>query len=108
MTHVIVVRSEPIIIILSNETTGTTYCNYSAPTVTVSPWITNVSPWITDESFYSAAYYRPARPRRGAYVALLPLTFDPALEAPLNSAPHVVRQDGWRLAVHTRRVTTSL
>lgn len=62
-----------------------------------------------DDCFPSAPYYLPPRPRKGAYVVLLPrLPFVPSLEASPKSAPRVVRQAGWRLAVHTRHVTTSL
>lgn len=65
--------------------------------------------FLDDDCFVSAPYYQPPRPRKGAYVVLLPrLPYVPSLEASPRSAPRVVRQAGWRLAVHTRHVTTSL
>lgn len=73
-------------------------------------WHSNYPDDLDDEvSFRSAAYFRPSRPRKGAYVLLLPRPHvRPELEAlPQVRAPQV-RQDGWRLAVHTRHVTTSL
>lgn len=66
------------------------------------------------EIFDDEVFHFPSaalRPRKGAYVALLPpphLAPRPSLEASPRSAPREVRQAGWRLAVHTRHVTTSL
>jgi hypothetical protein len=113
VTRIVVVGSAPVIYVVLANGTG----NYNSPTTAhidlfeSHVWGTRprYNPPADDFDFVSsAAYFVPPRPRKGAYVALLPrLPIDPALETPPRSAPSV-RQEGWRLAVHVKRVTTAL